>query len=334
VTLLYVLLAGMLSAIVVHFMMHRANHLGLVQHANERSSHTRCTPTSGGLGIAVGTIAGGMFACLGDLSLVLVLTLALIIALVGLVDDRWPLPAYLRLVVQFGALGLLIISSGAAFLIAGDSGGIGLALAAVALIVAGVWWVNLFNFMDGIDGFAASEALCMLIGAVGLTILRGGVLPTLPLFILMLGTGAATLSFLAFNWPPAKIFMGDVGSMFLGFLLFALAVLTAKSGWLSLWQWLILGGVFAADATTTLVQRLIGGKRAMQAHKSHAYQRLSRRWNGHQPVTLTLIAVNFLFIFPLSWAAGQWAPYAWAIAVCTYAVLGLCAYGLGAGKQG
>jgi len=329
-----VLISGVVSVFTVNLIIRHAGRLGLVQHANQRSSHTHPTPTGGGIGIVLGTIAGGGVICFSDVLLMELLGLILVMALLGLVDDRWPLPAKLRLVVQFGILSVFVIISGPLVLAMSTwPGEIWPIPVSVLLIIIGVWWTNLFNFMDGIDGFAASQALCMLTGALILAWLSDSVSLKQPLIWLMLSVSVATCGFLIHNWPKAKIFMGDVGSLVLGFLLFAFAILSAAVGWMSLWQWAILGAVFAVDATVTLLRRLVRGERAMQAHRCHAYQQLASRWSSHQTVTLALVSLNLLVLLPFAWAAGFWPDLAWAITTSTYVVFALAAFSFGAGKE-
>src|SRR5690606_1624613 len=118
-------------------------------------------------------------------------------------------------------------------------------------LVAAVYWINIFNFMDGIDGIAASEALFVIGGSAALALLQGA--PTDGLLLWwFIAIAVASLAFLLLNWPPARIFMGDIGSAYLGFMIAYAAVTSSASGWLTLWQWLILVALFLADATITL----------------------------------------------------------------------------------
>jgi Fuc2NAc and GlcNAc transferase len=110
----------------------------------------------------------------------------------------------------------------------------------------------------------------------------------------------SSAGFLVWNFPPARIFMGDVGSGFIGFALVAAALLTSAHGPTTIWTWLVLNGLFVADATTTLLVRLIRGQRIHEAHAGHIYQRLGRRWGSHRPVTILYCAANLLWSLP--WA--------------------------------
>jgi Fuc2NAc and GlcNAc transferase len=270
------------------------------------------------------------------------------LAIVGLVDDRKGLGLGVRLVAQTSALlalltalawsartgesdlGLLAIVSGmpaiaaavASQLSAGLAGAIDLLLVPL-LVLGGLWWINLFNFMDGIDGLAASQALFMLAASLVLKLAVPALdVPlldaiTAPLAVANLVLTAAVAGFLLLNWPPARIFMGDTGSLFLGFAVFAFAAHDVTYGDMSLWTWLILGGGFIVDASVTLVRRFLTGQRVTAAHRSHLYQRLSRRWGRHGRVTLVYFLLNVAWLFPLAFLAHRaagWAPVVLAVA--------------------
>ena len=239
----------------------------------------------------------------------------------------------------------------------------------VALMLLGTWWINLYNFMDGIDGIAASQALFMLLAGVLLRSLMlaetgadtaSGLLDRLQLQFLMTdpwSTGsliiaAATAGFLVHNWAPARIFMGDAGSLFLGFSILAVAGLdiTGHLTWLREAQltgetdvsagygipvtsWMILGALFITDATVTLLRRLLSGQRVGDAHRSHAYQRLSRHWNSHARVTLVYCLINVLWLLPLAALARLQPGQAWHLVALAYLPLVIAAYLLGAGRK-
>ena len=194
-----------------------------------------------------------------------------------------------------------------------DFGWIGYPLAAVAL----AWCLNFFNFMDGIDGIAAVESVTMAIGAwlvLAVAMPEHGLLPYL--WLLAVASGG----FLVWNWAPARVFMGDAASSFLG-LLFALFVLITSGGGageVSVWCWLILFGVFFTDATITLFLRVIAREPLQHAHRRHAYQRFARilqraeegvlsprcaRANAHRAVSLATGVINLLWLTPLALAA-------------------------------
>jgi Fuc2NAc and GlcNAc transferase len=164
-----------------------------------------------------------------------------------------------------------------------------------------VWALNLYNFMDGIDGLAGVEA--MMVGVVatlvywvsGVFILNVSLEFFLPLFL-----AAGSFGFLIWNFPIAKIFMGDVGSGFLGLMIGALSLHAAVQQPSFLWSWLVLLGVFIVDATLTLLRRFIRGECVYDAHRSHAYQHAANTLMGHQLVTYVVMVINFLWLFPIA----------------------------------
>jgi Fuc2NAc and GlcNAc transferase len=145
--------------------------------------------------------------------------------------------------------------------------------------------------------------------------------------------GAACGGFLLWNWPPAKIFMGDVGSGYLGYAIGVLALAATRENPAALWSWLILGGVFFADASVTLVRRTIRGERIYEAHRSHAYQWLARRWESHGPVTIAVILVNLLWLLPCATLATLHSDHAPLIAAVALAPIVVITTLAGSGRR-
>ncbi len=325
--------AGLLAWVVCASLIRASGSLGLLDRPGHRSSHVVVTPTGGGIGVVcAGTFAGVALTLSAGLHPGgVIVALALVVAAFGLWDDLRQISPIVRLVVQILAVGALLFawrSTADAPLPfvreLGASGSFALALA------AGVWWINLFNFMDGIDGLAGSEALFMLV--VG-ALLSFGVSNSADAAVLwMLCLASAAVGFLLHNWSPARIFMGDVGSTYLAFMIFALAFWTVVDGRLSTAAWLVLGASFVADATATLVVRLMRGERPHEAHRSHAYQRLARRWGAHRSVVLLFSGINVFWLAPLATACLLWPDQAWAIVLLAYAPLVSGAVCMGAGK--
>jgi Fuc2NAc and GlcNAc transferase len=300
---------------------------GVVDVPNARSSHDVPTPRGGGLAIVLVTTAGLLvLAVLGMLRLDLLWAVTgggLAVALAGFADDRRSLSAATRLTVHFAAaLWALVWLGGLPALRIGAHlvfpGWMGYVLGAFGI----VWAINLFNFMDGIDGIAASEAVFVALA---------GALLSLPMGV---GAGvgfaaavfaAACGGFLMWNWPPARIFLGDVGSGYLGYVIVVLAVAATRDNPVALWVWLILGGAFFVDATATLLRRLLRGERVYEAHRSHAYQWLARRWGGHAPVTWTVLIVNVVWLLPCAVFASRRPVYAVATVAFAFAPLVLLA---------
>jgi len=291
-------LSTALALIGAYVVFRYARKRGLLNDPNHRSSHVQPTPNGGGLGIVIASTVAGVWLAWGQSqSILIAIALAVPLALVGLLDDIRHLSARVRLGVQVAVcMGLLIALGTVPEITVGNVVLGGLALSGLLLLV-GVWWINLFNFMDGIDGIAGVQAVFMLLAGAALTAWGNPDATGSPLWVLMLCIVAATVGFLLLNWPPAKIFMGDTGSTWLGFMIFALALLTVQSGWLSYAVWLVLGAVFVTDATITLLTRMARGERWYEAHRSHVYQSLSRRWQGdrkvgHRSVILLVAAIN------------------------------------------
>lgn len=331
-----------LAWIVAAWVCHCAEVLRLMQMPNHRSSHMQPTPNGGGLGIVVaGGFAGIVLVLIfGWMVGGMVFGLAAVLAAVGLRDDMAHLPARVRFGVQVMVCAGLLIALGDLPILA-LSGGIEFQLTGWPLfgllLLAGVWWINLFNFMDGIDGLAGMQAIFMLLAGVAMAVWAVPEAVNSPVWMWMLCVAAATVGFLLLNWPPAKIFMGDVGSTWLAFMVFALALLSVQAGWLSYTVWLVLAAVFVTDASVTLLTRMLRGQRWYEAHRSHAYQRLSRRWHddrkaGHRAVALFAAAVNGLWLTPWSWACLQWPAESVAFVVAAYLPLVLAALWLGAGR--
>lgn len=303
---------------------------------NERSSHFVAVPRGGGASIVVvflltelwlaqkSVISGGMASALAGGGL--------LIAAAGWLDDHFGLPARLRLLIHFvaaaWALWQLNGNDGMPPLHLGwttwDWGSVGQFVGLIGL----VWMTNLYNFMDGIDGIAGVEAVCvgglggLLLAWVGLGGIAAGALALM----------GASAGFLVWNWPPAKIFMGDVGSGFLGFVFGVLAIASARERPWLLWPWLILLSVFIVDSTVTLMRRFVAGERWYEAHCSHAYQHAARSWGSHSKVTLAVAAINVIWLFPLAMGACVWPVAGPLFAVAALVPLVCTALRYGAGR--
>lgn len=268
---------------------------------NGRSSHSVPTPRGGGVAIVLSFLAVlPLLASVGALAWPLMWALLGAggwIAVVGFLDDHGHIAARWRLLAHFIGAGWALGWLGGLppLMIFGfdlDLGWLGYALAAFYL----VWLLNLYNFMDGIDGIASVEAICVCLGGALLYLLLGETSAALA----PLSLAVAVVGFLFWNFPPARIFMGDAGSGFLGI---ALGVLSLQAAWVApqlLWSWLILLGVFIVDATWTLFRRLLRGDKVYEAHRSHAYQYASRQFGKHLPVTLAVAALNLCWLLPIA----------------------------------
>jgi Fuc2NAc and GlcNAc transferase len=184
--------------------------------------------------------------------------------------------------------------------------------------------------MDGIDGIAASEAAFVAFAGAWLSF-AGGTETQVSAAAWVFGAGC--VGFLVWNWPPARIFMGDVGSGYLGYVIGVLALAATRENHAALWVWLILGGVFFVDATVTLTRRLVRGERVYEAHRSHAYQWLARRWGSHETVTKAVTALNLLWLLPCAIFAAYHSQWALCMVFVALTPLAVVAIAAGAGRR-
>ncbi|MDP9522126.1 MraY family glycosyltransferase [Pseudomonas putida] len=298
-----IVVAGVASWWMTAVLRRYALSRSLLDIPNARSSHTLPTPRGGGLSFVVAMLVAllglAWAGSIAPVQLVSLLGAGGLVALIGFMDDHGHIAARWRLLGHFAAAGW-----GLAWL-----GGMppltvfGLALGPVWLssiigVLYLVWLLNLYNFMDGIDGLASIEAICVCLGGALLYWVSGHAQAAwLPLLL-----AASVAGFLCWNFPPARIFMGDAGSGFLGIVLGLLALMAGSVNPLLFWGWLILLGVFVVDATFTLGRRLLRGEKVYEAHRSHAYQYASRRHGSHRPVSLAVAAINLAWLLPIALA--------------------------------
>lgn len=309
--------------------------LGALDIPNTRSSHVQPTPRGGGLAIVVTSLlASGVLAATGHLSARLFCALAgggTAVAVVGHLDDRGRIGIAGRFVIHIAAASWATLWLGGLTDLRFGSEVFHLGYAGVALTILGiVWALNLFNFMDGIDGIAASQATFMAGAGAALAAFAGmsGSTPAVGLIF-----AAASLGFLVWNWPPARIFMGDVGSGYLGFALAVIGLAAMNERAIMLPVWLILGGIFFIDATVTLFRRLARRERFYEAHRTHAYQWQARRWNSHLRVTIACFLVNLLWLAPWAWLCVRFpANVAWFVAAAWSPLIALAIF-CGSGRQ-
>lgn len=317
-------LAAALSCLATRALLALLRRAAVLDHPNDRSSHDVPTPRGGGIAVIASIVITGLGWSIvsgqtdsGSLGIALGLTIAL--SVVSFIDDLRTLSAGIRLAAHALAVagGLWALDGHGAFA-AYLPQPVDLALTALAWL----WFINLYNFMDGIDGIVGSETGAIALGIGGLTFL--GLAPAT-----LLGPSAAilgaALGFLVWNWHRAKIFLGDSGSIPLGFLMGYLLIATAAPGGPALAAALVLPLVFVVDASVTLLRRLAGGKRPTDAHREHAYQRAVQGGWSHDRVCLVVLAANAVLIATAWWLAGlsPWAALGvgLAVAVLSYSLL-------------
>ena len=273
----------------------------LVDRPNERSSHSVPTPRGGGVAIVASvlllTLSLGLASLIDRALMVAVLGAGGLVAALGFADDRRPLPARWRFLGHAAAAAWVLWWMGRVpavplFGVVVDLGPAGLLLCGLYI----VWMVNLFNFMDGIDTIASIEAITTALGGAILWWLTG----TGGGWVAAVVLACCVAGFLPWNWPPAKIFMGDAGSGFLGLMVALLSLWCGQQAPILFWSWFILIGCFMVDATTTLVRRVLRGDKFHEAHRSHAYQYAARLLGSHLRVSLVVGAINLLWLLPIA----------------------------------
>lgn len=329
----FILFGAFLFAWVGSAVMRRyAIRRGMMDRPNARSSHSIPTPRGGGIAFVFATAFGlAALTAAGQIEpshSIRLLPGALLIAAVGFWDDRSSLPALFKLVLHIAAAALALYFLGGWQSVSFGWGVVSWgALGSLLGVIWLVWATNLYNFMDGIDGLAISQALFLAISGAILAWMTGGE----PLVLILIGLSCLGFAFL--NWPPAKLFMGDAGSGFLGFVFGVIALESMASLRTSFWPWLILMGVFLVDATYTLIYRMSDQQAWLQPHCLHAYQKAAKRIGAHRPVTLAVVAINLFWLFPLAFAAHHWSAWGAPIAILALSPIVALEYILGAGKQ-
>lgn len=271
---------------------------------NHRSSHSVPTPRGGGLAIVIGFLFY-LFVCftlhiIDGHEAIGYIGAGLMVAGIGFWDDHGHVSARWRLLCHIiaSAWGLYWLGGLAPLVFFNqpiDLQWIGWGFAILYL----TWLLNLYNFMDGIDGIAGIEAVTVCIGGV---ILYWVAAPEGSIFAVTILLMASVLGFLVWNFPSAKIFMGDAGSGFVGLMLGLLSVHAAKLDPELFWGWLILLGAFIVDATYTLLSRMARGERFYEAHCSHAYQTAARKFKSHKAVSLSFGVINLFWLLPIAFS--------------------------------
>ncbi|MEP6484581.1 MAG: glycosyltransferase family 4 protein [Rudaea sp.] len=324
----WLITSAMLSAVLTWAALAYARRLNLVDLPGQRRSHTAPTPRGGGIGICVAIVvcfvAMGLVSPGAAIAFRLVAAIA-IVAIVGWIDDHRSLPIAVRLVAQIASVAIFLwplVSAAFAEVGAGVFSGAVVALG--ILLFLGLWSINLHNFMDGIDGILATQSIFVLTVLAWLCVPESNHSHALQIAV----CAAAVVGFLPFNFPRARIFMGDVGSGALGLLIFIASIWQVSSAHPADACVLVAVSAFVTDATCTLLSRLFAGKRWYRPHREHLYQWMARAGMSHAAVVAWYAAWNLLIVLPIIYlirddtGARAWievaALYALAISVWLY----------------
>lgn len=313
------LLAGAFLATIIGTRFFRlfAIQRGIVANPNFRSLHQQPMPRGGGIVFSlvfISAVIGLWLATTIDADLMWAVVIGGAVAtLSGFIDDVVQIGPKTKFAIQgvLAAWVLFCFGSVPLFDLPWTPTFIDLAISWFAL----VWLMNLYNFMDGIDGMAASGAILICATSIAALLLAKADETLMLVFGLL---AVCSLGFLLFNWPPAGIFMGDSGSLFLGYCFSVLIARTVTDGQISLWTWLVIFGYFAGDTTTTTLLRMWSINRWYGAHRSHAYQNLARVWGSHLQVVRGVTLYHVLWLLPLAiWSTLEpsTAPLAAALAL-------------------
>jgi len=284
--------------------MGSGNSLSSIAEPNDRSLHKKSTPSGGGLAMVVGILLVEVWQQLhGGSFFPNALTLVGFIGIAGIsfLDDRQPIRSSIRLTIHLGGALCLVLSglSVSAISLPGifaepvALGWIGIPLA----VVFTVWFTNLYNFMDGMDGFAGGMTVFGFAGCALLAWAQDDA--SLALFCAVIAASGA--GFLCWNFPPAKIFLGDVAAAPLGYLVAVVTFLGVKNQSLDLWQPIIIFSPFWVDATATLLRRLVQKERIWEAHRTHGYQRLANAGWGHRKTALAEYGLMLIMVVAAWW---------------------------------
>lgn len=308
---------------------------GVLDVPNERSSHSIPTPRGGGLSIVLNVLIAVLIMALTvDMHipwLWILLFGGILVVGVGLLDDLFSLSPWIRLMIHVLAASLIIFWIGSNLEIVLQLVSLKGPVAYGFVILFTVWNINAYNFMDGMDGSASSQAVAVSMIAGLLAYINGN----LPLSIVYFLIAFSCLGFLKENWQPAKIFLGDLGSGFLGMTFAVLALWGKQTRAVPFPAFFILMAVFYVDATYTVLRRLLAGENITRAHHDFAFQHALERGYSHAQVTTAIILINLCWLAPLAWWSvklrSNWSS---AVMVLAYLPLILLAMYLRAGERG
>ena len=313
-----VVAAGMLAAALTALSLGYSRRRGLLDLPGKRRSHSQPTPRGGGVGIVAAVLLVGVPAwyvldpAVGWGQAIALALPVLAVALIGWRDDHAPLPVGPRIAIHAAAA--LAIAAIALWPWVQAHASLWWGLVPLALVLVG--FINAHNFMDGIDGILGLQGLFVALGYGWLAASMGAA----GIAALALATAAGCLGFLLFNLPPARIFMGDVGSGALGLTLGALGALVVRRDPGMFWACAILPSAFLVDSGLTLARRIAGGQRWYAPHRQHLYQWLVRVKWSHGHTDVAYVIWNLAVVAPLAWFAARWPAHGWWLCVVAWAL--------------
>lgn len=318
------LISLIMSRLVIHYLGNR-----LLDHPNIRSSHQTPTPRGGGIALACGVVITLLTALwltyIEPAQVYWLLIPSGLITILGICDDFFNLNVRIRLATQFllAGLGIYLIGMNNEW-----SPPIRLLISCFMILFI-VWMTNLYNFMDGINGLAALEAISV---CLAMTFIYWMHTANTDVIYLLIIIASSACGFLFWNFPKAKLFMGDAGSLFLGLSFGLLIIESANENFRLAIAWLIMLSVFIVDASYTLTYRFITKQIVHQAHRTHAYQKIASEFNSHTKTSLAIVAINFFWLLPIAIAVTITQLHAAAALLIAYTPLLLLTQKFQAGR--
>ena len=322
---IFILLIGCLSSLLTYLYIFIAIKFSIFDHPNQRSSHSIITPRGGGIAIVISYFVGLLTIYNKDVVqepiFLALLSGGLAVSIIGFIDDKFGLSARLRIIIQFIAATFALWCLGDVpqlpfGILESHFKPLGYLLATLLIL----WSTNLFNFMDGINGLAALESIFVTLGGALILILVGETMHAASLLLI----ATSSLGFLVFNFPKAKVFMGDSGSLFLGFMIAVYAIGLSNEDIISPWTWVILYGYFIIDSSYTLMVRIVTNQQIFSAHHLHAYQTWARRSESHAKVTTRVMLINLCWLLP--WAITATVYHQYSMLFCFISLLPLISF--------
>ena len=297
----------------------------IISNPNNRSLHKYFKPSGGGIVFSLICILSVSILSVIEIiefEMLMVFGLgALCATLFGFIDDIYDINALLKLTIQVALSIWVLIWFDVGELIILNWLPLWISLILCCFLL--VWMMNLYNFMDGIDGMAASGTIFACFALIATLIITSGFSTLVIILSLLL---FSCLGFLIYNWPPATLFMGDSGSVFLGYFFGSLIIISLINGDISFWTWLIVFSYFFGDTNVTIIMRLILSKKWYKPHRSHGYQNLARILDNHKKVTIGVQVYNIFYILPLtvfSVTIPMWAEFFSILAIAPVIILSI-----------
>ena len=299
----FAIVAFILSVPLTYLAKQYALKKQLVDIPDERRNHQQITPRGGGIGFVISflviLVAMFNYSLVTSAIFIPMFCGGIVVALLGYLDDHISIKSSLRLAMQIvtSLIILWFLPLPDSFHIIGDFHVTGWALH-IGIFISIIWLINVYNFMDGIDGITSVEVISVSLIMIALLYSQDALNSESAILMLIVG---ATAGFLVFNWPPASIFMGDVGSCFLGFIMGMMALVLWSISDASMWAWVILQGVFVIDTVVTLLRRAARRVKVFEAHSQHAFQHAYRKHGSVLRVLASSVIIKIIWLTPFAW---------------------------------